>query len=72
MSLVCLAYLSCLDGQSPAGEIKARFPLAQYSARYWMDHARPAETQKDVQESILNFFQQREAYAVWGKLYNPD
>ncbi|GIJ91391.1 hypothetical protein Asppvi_010356 [Aspergillus pseudoviridinutans] len=72
MSLVCLAYLSYLDGQSPVTEIKEQFPLAQYSARYWMDHARHAETQKDVQESILNFFQQREAYDVWGDLFDPD
>jgi ankyrin repeat protein len=72
MSLVCLAYLSYLGGQSPVTEIKKQFPLAQYSARYWMDHARHAETQKDVQESILNFFQQREAYAVWGSLFDPD
>ncbi|KAF7176013.1 hypothetical protein CNMCM7691_001188 [Aspergillus felis] len=57
MSLVCLTYLSYLYGQSPVTEIKAqKCPLAQYSARYWMDHARPAETQKDIQESILNFF----------------
>ncbi|KAF7179589.1 hypothetical protein CNMCM7691_008637 [Aspergillus felis] len=72
MSLVCLAYLSYLDERSPVMEIKAQFPLAQYSARYWMYHARPAETQKDVQESILNFFQQREAYAVWVNLFKHD
>ncbi|KAF7136844.1 hypothetical protein CNMCM5793_006414 [Aspergillus hiratsukae] len=54
-------------------EIKAQFPLAQYSARYWMDHAVPAETEKDVQKSILNFFlQQGQAYAVWGMLFHPE
>ncbi|KAF4247129.1 hypothetical protein CNMCM8980_007809 [Aspergillus fumigatiaffinis] len=58
--------------ESHVTEINAQFPLAQYSARYWMDHASHAETQKDVQESILNFFQQREAYAVWGRLFDPD
>jgi ankyrin repeat protein len=69
---VCLAYLSHLDEMRPIMEIKAAFPLAQYAARYWMNHAKPAETEMDVQESILKFFQQRQAYAVWGSLFNPD
>jgi hypothetical protein len=38
-----------------------------------MDHARTAETEKDVQESILNFFLQlKQAYAVWRNLFDPD
>ncbi|PGH31047.1 hypothetical protein GX50_06155, partial [[Emmonsia] crescens] len=70
---ICLAYLSCLDDQSPITELKKRLPLAQYSAEYWMDHARPAEAKEDVQKSILNFFlQQKQAYTVWGKLFDPD
>jgi len=73
MTRVCLAYLSHLDEQCSIEEIRAEFPLAQYSARYWMDHARPGETEKDVQECILKFLlQQRQAYAIWGKLFNPD
>jgi hypothetical protein len=68
---VCLAYLSHLDEKRPIKEIKAAFPLAEYSARYWMGHARPAEIDKDVQESILNFFlQQRQAYTVWFYLFS--
>jgi hypothetical protein len=70
---VCLAYLCQLDGQCSADEIRSEFPLAQYSAQYWMDHAKPAEADKDVQERILNFLlQQQQAYAVWGELYDPD
>ncbi|KAB8234140.1 uncharacterized protein BDW43DRAFT_64210 [Aspergillus alliaceus] len=73
MSLVCLKYLSYLGEQSTGRDFMARFPMAQYSARYWMDHARPSETEKEVQEIILNFFlQQRQAYAVWGTLFDPD
>ena len=70
---VCLAYLSQPDEKDPPTEIEAAFPLAQYSAQYWLDHARPAEPRKDVQESILKFFlQQRNAYKVWGGLFDPD
>ncbi|RFU26253.1 hypothetical protein B7463_g10091, partial [Scytalidium lignicola] len=54
-------------------KIKAEFPLARYSAQYWMDHARPAETDKSVQDDILKFFlQQNKVYEMWGKLFNPD
>lgn len=71
---VCLAYLiHCGNGECPADEIKATFPLAKYSARYWMDHARHAETKEDVQESVLDFFlEQQKAYATWGCLFDPD
>jgi hypothetical protein len=38
-----------------------------------MDHAKPVETEKDIQESILKFFlQQRQAYIVWACLFNSD
>jgi hypothetical protein len=69
----CLAYLSHLDEKRPIKEIRAAFPLAEYSARYWMDHAKPVETEKDIQESILKFFlQQRQAYTVWVCLFNSE
>ncbi|KAJ6036165.1 hypothetical protein N7540_000444 [Penicillium herquei] len=73
MTLVSLGYLSFLDDKSPPSETMAKFSLAQYSAQYWMDHARPVETEKDVQESVLNFFLQREqAYNAWTTLFDPD
>lgn len=72
MTLACLSYLSCLDEQRPIEEIR-KCPLALYSAQCWMNHAKPAETEKYVQENILNFFlQQRQAYAVWNVLFEPD
>lgn len=70
---VCLAYMSHLDEQRSIQETRAEFPLMQYSERYWMDHALSAETEKDVQESILNFFlQQTQAYAAWGMHFEAD
>ncbi|KAJ5433545.1 uncharacterized protein N7458_012701 [Penicillium daleae] len=73
MSSVCLTYLSYLGEQSPIGEIKAKHPLAQYSFRHLMDHARLAGPVEDIQENIFNFFvERRKAYAVWGILFDPD
>ncbi|GFG10695.1 Pfs, NACHT and ankyrin domain protein [Aspergillus udagawae] len=38
-----------------------------------MDHAKPAEADKDIQDRILNFLLlQQQAYAVWGVLFDPD
>jgi hypothetical protein len=69
---VSLAYLSCLSEQTPIEEIAAKFPLAEYSTEYWMDHARSVETEKDVQKRILDFFlRQSQAYAIWDALFDP-
>ncbi|PGG97105.1 hypothetical protein GX51_07506, partial [Blastomyces parvus] len=70
---ICLAYLSCPDDQVSKEEIETRFSLARYSAMYWMDHAKSAESDEDTQERILNFFlQQKQAYTVWRKLCDLD
>ncbi|KAL1991972.1 hypothetical protein VTN49DRAFT_4004 [Thermomyces lanuginosus] len=72
MALVCLEYLSYLDDQMTFHEIRAKSPLAEYSAKHWMSHAKQAETEGDVQESVLNFFvEQKKAFKVWGELYEP-
>ncbi|KAJ5957538.1 hypothetical protein N7501_011817 [Penicillium viridicatum] len=74
MTRVCLAYLSQLDDDGrTVEEIKADFPLSQYSAQYWFDHAKRSESRDDVQESIMGFLLRRKgAYMVWGKLFDPD
>ncbi|KAF7134067.1 hypothetical protein CNMCM5793_005696 [Aspergillus hiratsukae] len=54
-------------------ELKAEFPLAEYSAKYWMDHARTVETERDISERILHFFNhQSQVYAVWRGLFGED
>ncbi|KAK4170581.1 Pfs NACHT and ankyrin domain protein, partial [Triangularia setosa] len=68
----CLAYLGCLGDRKLVADITSQFPLARYSAEYWMDHAKPAETCDDVAKSIMDFFEGPTAYKVWGSLFNPD
>ena len=72
MTRCCLAYLSCLETEEPIDKVRAQFPLAQYSAQYWMDHAKPAEIVDGVVVTIMNFFENRAAYTIWGRLFNPD
>ena len=74
MSRICLEYLSYIDVRSgPIEQFRLEFPLAQYSARYWVDHARSVEAETKVQKCILYFFlEQKQAYKAWGSLFDPD
>lgn len=73
MTLTCLDYLSLLKEQKQIWKVKAEFPFAQYSSEYWMDHAKLAQGEDDVQRRIMSFFlQERLAYNIWGDLFDPD
>ncbi|RLL95993.1 hypothetical protein CFD26_106093 [Aspergillus turcosus] len=70
---VCIAYLECLGKESALDKIKAEFPLAEYSAKYWADHARSVETERDISERILNFLNdQSQVFEVWSGLFGED
>ncbi|KAK1143146.1 hypothetical protein N8T08_007032 [Aspergillus melleus] len=71
--MICLAYLSHLAKECGTwGLRREQFPLAQYSAQYWMGHAKIAESEENVQKMILSFFlQQKQAYATWIELFDP-
>ena len=68
----CLAYLSCLRTEKPIDKVRGQFPLAGYSAQYWMDHAKPAETIDGIAVTIVDFFEDHAVYTIWGRLFNPD
>ena len=68
----CLTYLSCLRTEEPIDKVRAQFPLAQYSAVYWMDHAKPAETVDNIAVTITDFFDNDAAYTIWSGLFNPE
>ncbi|KAJ5539898.1 hypothetical protein N7513_008230 [Penicillium frequentans] len=48
-------------------KFKADFPLALYSTRHWIDHARP--TEKQALEDIVSFVGSNHAYEAWDGLY---
>ncbi|KAF3491527.1 uncharacterized protein GIQ15_01044 [Arthroderma uncinatum] len=66
LSLICLEYLSFLGDQSESKKILSRFG---YSAQYWMQNARCAESDGEVRESIMSFFRQNQAYSTWRACY---
>ncbi|CAG8265098.1 unnamed protein product [Penicillium salamii] len=73
MSLTCLRYLSLLHVPITSEQTLSNFPLANYSAHNWMEHARRVETVQDVQKAILNFFHQGgQPYLNWGLIYKPE
>jgi hypothetical protein len=71
---VCLAYLLQFKQEAPPQGFQARFPLVQYSARYWMDHAAVAELKnKDLQDLIQDLYCSLEGpYRVCYSLHRPD
>lgn len=70
---VCLAYLIELDKFFPVGKLRESYRLAQYSARYWMDHAVVVESgSKQVCTLIAEFLSCEAARSNCYRLYNPD
>ncbi|KAK4182388.1 ankryin repeat protein, partial [Podospora australis] len=68
----CLTYLSCLRIEEPIDKVRAQFPLTQYSAMYWMDHAKHVETVDNTTVAIIDFFKDHAAFTIWRCLFNPE
>ncbi|KAL6904045.1 hypothetical protein GGI43DRAFT_432684 [Trichoderma evansii] len=67
----CLAYLATIPHASIA-TIKRQFPLAQYAAQIWMDHAKIAEKSEAVLEIIIAFLLNERRFRNSIHLFNPD
>lgn len=67
---VCLAYLLQIEHSVPVKEVRQNYPLAQYAAQYWADHALNIEQR--VQSSIMEFFESKESFRICYQLYSPD
>ncbi|OWT42403.1 nacht and ankyrin domain protein [Pochonia chlamydosporia 170] len=74
IATVCIAYLLHLDQDIPIRQIREAFPLAEYSARYWMSHAAVAEGKDTkLQHYIEKFFcHHKSSYKNCYSLYRPD
>jgi hypothetical protein len=75
ISEICLAYLLQFDKQDPLTiEVFKDFPLLQYSAKYWMHHARviDQETDPTVLLAMELFLSRGSAYVNWLRCFNPD
>jgi ankyrin repeat protein len=74
IATVCLAYLLHLDMELPAKEIEQRFPLAQYSAKYWIAYAAVAENEHEILQDFVRkfFYCHRNSYKICYNLHRPD
>ncbi|GAW24459.1 hypothetical protein ANO14919_140430 [Xylariales sp. No.14919] len=69
---VCLTYLINIKSDS-LDEVLRNFPLARYSAQYWMSHAvATKESRQAVVAKIMQLFSSKGAYKLCCSLYDPD
>jgi hypothetical protein len=73
MADVCLAYLLYLDNPECFAIRRGKeFPLAGYAAKYWIQHARKAESGGSVPSLIMDFLLSKRPYERWVRLFDPD
>jgi ankyrin repeat protein len=74
MATVCLAYLLQLNNRLPVQEIRQRFPLAQYSAEFWITFAAVAERKDETLQVFIKkfFYNYSGSYRNCYSLYRPD
>ena len=66
IATVCLSYLSHFNDEGAITHGMGFFSLYPYSTHYWMEHARAAESNKELIDTILKFFlQERGACSIW-------
>lgn len=71
---ICLSYLIYISKEGVTDEeMSVRFPLAGYSAQYWVDHFLAAECSDDLVDFAIAFFQDdKETFVYWRKLFDID
>ncbi|KAK7931672.1 hypothetical protein PG985_002384 [Apiospora marii] len=70
---VCLSYLQELNHSYTLEEARQKYPLAQYSARYWAKHAAILENaNKAVSPVVEEYFSFQPAFEFGYQLYRPD
>jgi ankyrin repeat protein len=68
----CLGILLCLDENITRHDLKD-FPLAEYAARHWVDHARFERVSPSTQDDIQRLFDPRKPHlSVWVWIYDPE
>jgi hypothetical protein len=68
----CLGILLHLD-ESITADTLQRFPLAEYAAEYWLDHARFEDVSKIVEDEMKQLFDPRKSHlAIWVWIHEPD
>ena len=68
----CLGILLHLDKNITKDSLK-NFPLAEYAAKHWVDHAQIKNVSSNVQDGIKRLFDPRKSHlSVWVWIYDPE
>jgi ankyrin repeat protein len=68
----CLGVLLHLD-ESITEDSLEDFPLAEYAAEHWVDHARIEDVPSKVQDGVKRLFDPSKSHlSIWVWIYNPD
>jgi len=67
----CLGILLHLDKNDARGSLQ-KFPLAEYAAKHWFEHARFEGVSESVEEGTKQLFDRSKTHlAVWLSIYDP-
>jgi ankyrin repeat protein len=68
----CLGILLHLDGSVTEGGLE-KFPLADYAAEHWVDHARFENVSANAEEGMKQLFDPRKRHlGIWLWIYDPE
>ena len=72
MVQACLDVLLDLDEREITRDGLKNFPIVEYAAKYWVDHARSNSVSANTQDAMKRLFDPRRPHlAVWLWIYNP-
>jgi hypothetical protein len=73
LAKACLGVLLRFDDRLNRYDIHANFPLAQYAAEHWIDHAQFGDVSSQVQEGMEELFDpMKPFFAAWLRLHDKD
>ena len=68
----CLGMLLHLDHKNIAGDGLTRFPLAEYAAEHWLEHARYEGVSQNAEDGMKQLFDRTKPHlSIWLWMYDP-
>ena len=72
MAQACLGILLHLDENITSNDL-LNFPLAEYAAKHWVDHARFKNVSSTIQDGMKRLFDQNKCHlSIWVWIYDPE
>ncbi|KAH9081537.1 hypothetical protein EDB83DRAFT_2547462 [Lactarius deliciosus] len=73
LAQACLAVLLRLDGSVSEKHIRSSFPLADYAAQHWVDHAQFEKVSSRIEDGMRRLFDQSSPFfSAWLEMHDID